>query len=268
MICNTNPDSEPWPDKVDLFGLQVSVVDYDRACQAVLDAAKRREQAVVSCHAAHAVVTFSGDDSLREMANQFQMITPDGQPVRWAMNWLHRTRLRDRVYGPELMRRICDQAADQGIRIFLYGGASQQALDRLIQRLEENHPGIQIVGSFSPPFRELEESERRDVIQQINSSEAQIVFIGLGCPKQDVFAFQNRSDVQAVQICVGAAFDFHAGTKKMAPRWMQKTGTEWLYRLCQEPRRLWKRYMVTNSQFLWRLCKQSLFGKRKKTDSP
>ena len=255
-----------WPDKVNLFGLDVSVVDYDRACEKVIKAAQQKQPAVVSCHAAHAVVTFSGDKELRDMANQFQMITPDGQPVRWAMNWLHRTKLRDRVYGPELMRRVCSAAAKQGVKIFLYGGASVEALDQLETKLEENHPGIDIAGKFSPPFRELTDSERADVLRQIADSGTQIVFIGLGCPKQDIFAFKNRNEIQGVQMCVGAAFDFHAGAKKMAPRWMQATGTEWIFRLVQEPGRLWKRYLVTNSQFVWRVVKQTLFGKPKSQD--
>lgn len=261
MIAQSSENE--WPDKVNLFGLDVSVVDYERACEKIIEAAQQKQPAVISCHAAHAVVTFSGDKKLRDMANQFQMITPDGQPVRWAMNWLHRTKLRDRVYGPELMRRVCKAAAEQGVKIFLYGGASVEALDQLETKLVENHPGIDIAGKFSPPFRELTESERAEVLQQIAESGAQIVFIGLGCPKQDIFAFKNREDIQAVQMCVGAAFDFHAGAKKMAPRWMQATGTEWVFRLVQEPGRLWKRYLVTNSQFVWRVVKQTLLGKPK-----
>ena len=251
-----------WPEKVDLFGLHVSNVDYDRACDAIFSAANQNQSSVVSCHAAHAIVTFSGDSELCEMANQFEMITPDGQPVRWAMNWLHRTGLQDRVYGPELMKRICARAAAEGTKVYFYGGASDEVLEQLQDNLEKEHPGLQVVGSFSPPFRELTEQEMQTVCQKISDTEAQIVFIGLGCPKQDVFAFQNRDRIPAVQVCVGAAFDFHAGSKRMAPRWMQRTGTEWLFRLLQEPGRLWKRYLVTNSQFVWRLFKQTLRGKK------
>lgn len=253
--------SSTWPQKVDLFGLQVSVVDYDSACDAIITQARENESAIVSCHAAHAVVTFSGDRLLKQMANEFQMITPDGQPVRWAMNWLHRTKLDDRVYGPELMKRVCERSANEGVKVFLYGGASDERLGLLIEKLKESFPGLNIVGSFSPPFRELTGEERTELHSQIADSEAQIVFIGLGCPKQDVFAYQNRQDIRAIQICVGAAFDFHAGIKSVAPAWMQRSGTEWLYRLVQEPRRLWKRYLVTNSQFIWRLAKQSVRGR-------
>ena len=260
-------ESASWPEKVNLFGLDVSVVDYEKATDAIIQSAKRNQSAVVSCHAAHAIVTFSGDKQLREMANQFQMITPDGQPVRWAMNWLHRARLKDRVYGPELMNRVCQRACDEQVKIFFYGGASEEVLDALENNVRENYPGLKIVGNYSPPFRELTESEKESVLKRIDDSEAQIVFIGLGCPKQDIFAFENRDRIRAVQVCVGAAFDFHAGTKKMAPRWMQRTGTEWLYRLCQEPGRLWKRYLVTNSQFIWRVTKQTFLGNKKNQSS-
>jgi len=260
----SNPESQSenssWPQKVDLFGLNVSVVDYDRACDAIISQAKENESAIVSCHAAHAVVTFSGDRQLKKMANEFQMIAPDGQPVRWAMNWLHRAKLDDRVYGPELMKRVCERSANESVKVFLYGGASKERLELLIDKLKEEFPALNIVGSFSPPFRELTDEERTGLHSQIADSKAQIVFIGLGCPKQDIFAYRNRQDIKAIQICVGAAFDFHAGIKSVAPAWMQRSGTEWLYRLVQEPRRLWKRYLVTNSQFLWRLAKQSVRG--------
>lgn len=255
-----NSNQDQWPKKVSVFGLQVSVVDYDRACDAIISQAKAKRAGIVSCHAAHAVVTFSGDDSLRGMANQFQMITPDGQPVRWAMNWLHKAKLNDRVYGPELMRRVCKACANEGVKVFLYGAASRELLAQLEEKLTGAFQGLNIVGSYSPPFRSLNEQEHDDLMKEIAESEAQIVFIGLGCPKQDIFAFENREEIKAIQICVGAAFDFHAGSKKMAPKWMQKTGTEWLFRLGQEPGRLWRRYLVTNTQFVWRLAKQTVFG--------
>lgn len=239
----------------------MSVTNYDHASDAIFRAAQERRSSIVSCHAVHALVTFSGDKDLCEMANTFEMITPDGQPVRWAMNWLHRTRLQDRVYGPELMERVCQRSADEKMPIYLYGG-TPESLKTLQSELEKKHPGISIVGAFSPPFRDLSEQERADVIQDINQSGAGIVFIGLGCPKQDIFAHSIREHLSAVQICVGAAFDFHAGVKPMAPKWMQRFGMEWIFRLSQEPGRLWRRYLVTNSQYLWRLLKAT-FSRRK-----
>jgi exopolysaccharide biosynthesis WecB/TagA/CpsF family protein len=242
-----------WPRRADVIGVQVSCVDYDTAVACIMDAARSEQYGVVSCQAVHAVVTASGDRSLREQVNRFSMVTPDGQPVRWVLNWLHGARLRDRVYGPELTMRVCRAAAEQGIPIYLYGG-SPQTLEALQQRLCDQLPGLKIAGSVSPPFRELTEAENQAACEAINTSGAKIVLIGLGCPKQDFFAAKNADRIQAVQMCVGAAFDFHAGSKPMAPAWMQRNGLEWLFRLWCEPRRLWKRYLLTNSIFCIKLA--------------
>jgi N-acetylglucosaminyldiphosphoundecaprenol N-acetyl-beta-D-mannosaminyltransferase len=241
-----------WPPKVDIFGLGVSVTNYDDAVAAVLEAARSRTPAIVACQAVHAVITATQDPTLLEQVNSFDLVTPDGQPVRWAMNLLHRAGLCERVYGPELMLRLCQAAADQGVAIYLYGG-TPDVLEKLGVNLMQRFPNLRIGGQEAPPFRPLTPAEDREVVDRINGSGAGIVFIGLGCPKQDRFAYEHRAGIQAVQICVGAAFDFHAGVKPTAPAWMQRHGLEWLFRLLQEPRRLWKRYLVTNSLFLWKL---------------
>jgi N-acetylglucosaminyldiphosphoundecaprenol N-acetyl-beta-D-mannosaminyltransferase len=241
-----------WPRKVDLFGVGVSPTTYKEATEIILQAARHRIAAVVACQAVHAVVTASCDPSLRDQVNSFELVTPDGQPVRWALNLLYRTQLAERVYGPELMLRLCRGAAERAIPIYLYGG-TPEVLAKLQANLCQACPNLQIVGCESPPFRALTPPEDRAVIERINASGAGLVFLGLGCPKQDRFAFAHRSSIKAVQVCVGAAFDFHAGVKKMAPTWMQRHGLEWLYRLFQEPGRLWRRYLVTNSLFLAKL---------------
>lgn len=237
-----------WPARAEVIGVQVSVVDYDSAVACIIQAAQRGESGVISCHSVHAIVTASGDRSLRAMTNRFSMVTPDGQPVRWALNLLHGAKLRDRVYGPELTLRVCKAAAENGIPLYLYGG-SPQTLQSLEQRLCDRFPGLQIAGSESPPYRNLSEEENEAACERIRRSGARILLIGLGCPKQDFFAANNADRIQAIQMCVGAAFDFHAGAKPMAPAWMQRTGLEWVFRLYCEPRRLWKRYLVTNSVF-------------------
>jgi exopolysaccharide biosynthesis WecB/TagA/CpsF family protein len=246
-----------WPRKVDVLGVLVSPTTYAEATEAILTAAQDRTGAVVSCHAVHAIVTAAGDPALREKVNQFQMITPDGQPVRWALNLIHRARLSDRVYGPELMLRVCRQAARDGVSIYLYGG-TDAVVEQLKEELMAQIPELHIAGYEAPPFRALSEEEDQAVVDRINSSGAGIVFIGLGCPKQDLFAFDHRDRIHAVQVCVGAAFDFHAGAKPMAPPWMQRRGLEWLFRLWQEPRRLWRRYLETNSIFVLKLAGQYL----------
>jgi exopolysaccharide biosynthesis WecB/TagA/CpsF family protein len=255
-----------WPPKVDLFGLRVSVTAYDDATAAILETARERVSGVVSCHAVHAIVTASRDPLLRDKVNTFDMVTPDGQPVRWALNLLHSAGLTERVYGPELMLRICGAASDAGVAIYLYGGNPAVA-ERLQSNLLAKFPKLQIAGYEAPPFRSLSPEEDRAVVDRINRSGAGVVFIGLGCPKQDLFAYDHRDVIHAVQVCVGAAFDFHAGVKPMAPAWMQRRGLEWLYRLCQEPGRLWRRYLVTNSLFLGKLAAALLRGRRRRSAS-
>lgn len=246
------PPAPAWPVKVDLLGVGISPTNYDEAVELILCAAERKQSPVVACQAVHAVVTAAGNAELRNRVNSFELVTPDGQPVRWAINWLHGVGLRERVYGPELMLRLCREAAGRGVGVYLYGG-TEEVLDKLCARLEQHCPSLVIAGREAPPFRPMTDDEDRQVIGRINASGAGLVFIGLGCPKQDHFAYEHRQALRAALICVGAAFDFHAGLKPMAPRWMQRHGLEWLFRLASEPRRLWRRYLVTNSIFVGRV---------------
>ena len=250
-------DSFAWPHKVNLLGLQMTPTTYEEASESVIKAAECGAAGVVSCHAVHAIVTLSATAERRRKANTFAMITPDGQPVRWALNLLHGTQLKDRVYGPQLTLEICRKAAECGVSIYLYGG-SPAVVEVLADNLKSRFPGLQIAGYESPPFRELSVEEDAEVVNRINGSGAGIVFIGLGCPKQDLFAFDHMDQIDGVQVCVGAAFDFHAGAKAVAPPWMQRIGLEWLFRLVQEPGRLWKRYLHTNSVFVAKVLAQAV----------
>jgi len=254
-----------WPPKYELFGVRLSATDYDEAVEAILGAARRRLPAVASFHAVHALITASEDPELREAVNQFELVGPDGQPVRWALNFLHGVGLRDRVYGPELMLRLCRRAASEGVPIYLYG-STPETIEALRTNLVERCPGLRVAGAESPPFRPLSAEEEDRMIRRINGSGAGILFVGLGAPKQDDFASRHRDRIRAVQVCVGAAFDFHAGTKKTAPSWMQRYGLEWFFRLCSDPRRLWRRYLVTNSIFLGKLAAAAIlrFGRPRK----
>ena len=219
-----------WPSKYDLFGVKVTASSYDEIVEVIARAAKARAHAVVSLHAVHAIVESISDPQLLSRVNRFNAVLPDGHPVRWALNHLHRAGLKDRVYGPELTLRLCARAAEESIPIYLYG-STQEVIDLLQRKLPEQFPGLQIAGAESPPFRKLTQQEDADMVRRINSSAAGIVFIGLGCPKQDHFAADHVDRIRAVQVCVGAAFEFHAGTKSIAPPWMQRRGLEWLYRL-------------------------------------
>ncbi|HEX9052993.1 MAG TPA: WecB/TagA/CpsF family glycosyltransferase [Anaeromyxobacter sp.] len=232
----------------------ISATNYDEAVASILAAARDGAKAVVTAAPVHAVVSAARDPELLPKMNSLELVVPDGQPIRWALNLIHRTRLVDRVYGPELMLRVCRGAARHATPVYLYGSAPH-VVERLRANLLRWFPGLQLVGWESPPFRPLTPEEDRAVVERINRSGARIVFIGLGCPRQDEFAFAHRPLLQAVQICVGAAFDFHSGNKRMAPAWMQRRGLEWLFRLVTEPRRLWRRYFVTNSIFVVRLTR-------------
>ena len=244
-----------WPRRCDLFGVRVSATTYEEVCDAIVDAVRAAQPAVVSFYAVHAIVTASMDRDLLRKVNDFDVIAPDGQPVRGALNRLYDAGLPDRVCGPELMLRLCQRAALEAIPIYLYG-SSPAVIEALSENLTQKYPGLIIAGAESPPFRKLSAEEDEEMVRRINESGAGIVFIGLGCPKQDHFAADHRDRIRAVQCCVGAAFDFHAGVKKPAPVWMQRRGLEWAYRLIQEPRRLWRRYLVTNTLFIQKFVVQ------------
>jgi exopolysaccharide biosynthesis WecB/TagA/CpsF family protein len=246
---DASQSSIAWPVRYNVFGVQVSSTCYDEVVAKVMQAAQVGKPAMADFMPVHLLTEVARREDLRAMLDDFDVAAPDGQPVRWALNYFHRAGLTDRVYGPELMRRLCAAAAEKGISIYLYGG-TEEVLTKLRERLLGWFPNLKIARAESPPFRPLTDEEHEQTVQRINDSGARIVFIGIGSPKQEIFAHRHRHDIRAVQLCVGAAFDFHAGVKKMAPPWMQKRGLEWLFRVTQEPGRLWKRYLIANSTYL------------------
>lgn len=252
--------TDHWPAKYDVFGVRISAVDYNGAVAAILVAAKQRRSAAVDLMPVHGLITAARDQLFRQRINEFDMVAPDGQPVRWALNRFHGLCLKDRVYGPFLTLHVCQAAAEQGVGVYLYG-STPEVLQRFEQALQRRYSALKIVGAESPPFRSLTPEEHAKTIERINASGAGIVLLGLGCPRQEVFAHENLGRIRAVQLCVGAAFDFHAGNKRMAPTWMQKRGLEWLFRLISEPRRLWRRYLVTNSLFVFLFTRRLLLGR-------
>jgi exopolysaccharide biosynthesis WecB/TagA/CpsF family protein len=244
-----------WPPKADLFGVQISTVTRDEACEAILSAVHNGVPGVVSAFDVHALMEAATKPALAEKVNRFAIIVPDGQPVRWALNWLHGARLEQNVRGSDLMWRLCKLAAEEGVSIYLYGGPTE-TLSALETNLRKTFPAIDIAGIESPPYRPLSSAEDTAMIKRVNDSGAGLIFLGLGCPKQDYFAAEHADRIQAVQLCVGAAFNFLAGSKATAPKWMQQNGLEWIFRLLQEPRRLWKRYLVNNTLFVVKLLGQ------------
>jgi N-acetylglucosaminyldiphosphoundecaprenol N-acetyl-beta-D-mannosaminyltransferase len=238
--------------KVNVFGVGLSVVNYSQACEEIISAAKERRSFAMSALAVHGLMESVADPDLRGLVNRIDLVTPDGQPVRWAMNLLHHTRLQDRVCGPDLTRLVCEAAAKEGIGIYLFG-STLETVEKLSRKLPEHFPGLKISGMQPDRFREATPEEDQEDILRINRSGAGIVLVGRGCPRQERWVAGHQEKVNAAMMAVGAAFDFYTGTLERAPRWMQSTGLEWLFRFMKEPRRLFKRYLVTNSKFLWRL---------------
>ena len=243
------------PERRSVVGVPVSVVDYDGAVGTILAAARRRAPCLVTALAVHGVIEARSRPDMARAIAAFDVVTPDGQPVRFALNLLHRAGLRDRVYGPTLMLRLCAAARSERIPVYLYG-STPEVVSALETNLPAMLPGLIVVGAEPSLFRPLATRESADLGCRIRDSGAGLVFLGLGCPRQELFAYDHREMIGVPQICVGAAFDFHAGTKRQAPRWMQDHALEWLFRLWQEPRRLFRRYALTNTVFLAALVRQ------------
>lgn len=211
----------------------------------------------------HTTVLGTEDLDLQRITNSAAMTTMDGKPLVWATALLG-IRGWERVAGPDLLETVCRISPSRGYRHFFYGGA--EAVPELMRAaLETKYPGIQIVGTYSPPFRPLTPEEDRDVVSFINSTKPDFLWVGLGAPKQEKWIYEHLDRIHVpVQIGIGAAFDFFAGTIKRAPEWMQKAGLEWLFRLSQDPRRLWKRYLIYNTKFLLRVIPEIIASRATK----
>lgn len=243
--------------KHNVIGVLIDAVDYEAAVERIIRAARARRGLSVSALAVHGVMTGYLDEEHRYRLNHFDLLVPDGQPVRWALALLHGIALPDRVYGPTLTLRVCAQAAQEGLPIYLYG-SRPAVLAQLTQNLAARFPGLIIAGASPSRFRQTTEAEKREIVAQIQESGAAIVLVGLGCPRQEVWAYEYRDALSLPILAVGAAFDFHAGTVPQAPPRLQSWGLEWLYRLLREPRRLWRRYLLLNPFYLAMLSLQAL----------
>jgi exopolysaccharide biosynthesis WecB/TagA/CpsF family protein len=257
--------SLPPAPRHNVLGVGISPTDYGAATGRIIAAATSGSPLAVSALAVHAIMEASGDPDYRARLNALDVAAPDGQPVRWALNLLHGAGLRERVYGPFLMRSLCAAAAREGLPIYLFGGSSA-TLARLSARLQEAHPGLRVAGSRASRFRRATQAEARGDAQAIAESGARLVFCGLGCPRQEAWVHAMRPLVNAPLVGVGAAFALWAGERAMAPRLMQEAGLEWLYRLAQEPRRLAGRYLVQGPGFFVRVALQKA-GRRPPADA-
>src|SRR3954471_11600608 len=240
----------------ELLGLPIAMTNYAEALDVMDGMIARRERGYVCATAVHAVMVAQDDGEMRDALRGSTMTVPDGMPLVWAANLLGED-LSDRVYGPELMLRYCERSRDRGHRIFLYGGRDQGSLAQLTLNLRLRFPGIKIVGGYSPPFRPLTTEEDDAIARQIDAARPDVVWVGIGVPKQEKWMARMRDRIEApVMAAVGAAFDFHAGRVSMAPQWMQDRGLEWTYRIAQEPRRLLPRYLIHNPRFVARVALQ------------
>lgn len=235
--------------KQNVLGVGVDAVDYDAAVERIIRAAAGNRPMAVSALAVHGVMTGALDAVHRHRLNKLDLVVPDGQPVRWAMKMLYGVSLPDRVYGPTLTLKVCERAAKEGLSLYLYG-SQPDVLAKFETNLRKKFPGLNVAGTQPSRFRQVTPQEQQEIAAEIRDSGASIVLVGLGCPRQETWVFENRDLIQMPLVAVGAAFDFHAGTVSQAPEWCQRRGLEWLYRLVQEPRRLWKRYVYLNPLYL------------------
>jgi N-acetylglucosaminyldiphosphoundecaprenol N-acetyl-beta-D-mannosaminyltransferase len=237
----------------------IDVVTSEQAVQRMACWAQARESRVVCICNAHSAVTTTQDPAFRAAVANADLATPDGAPVAWMLRRQGATG-QTRVSGPDLMLDYLAHAAGTGEAVGLYG-SSPDTLARLQQQLLQRWPSLNIAFAVSPPFRALSAEEDAEMVARVNASGVRTLWVSLGCPKQELWMAQHAGRVQAVMVGVGAAFDFHAGTVQRAPAWMRDHGLEWLHRLLSEPGRLWKRYLVTNSLFVWGALRQLAGGK-------
>jgi N-acetylglucosaminyldiphosphoundecaprenol N-acetyl-beta-D-mannosaminyltransferase len=235
---------------VNVLGVGVSAIAMSDALAAIARWVANRTPHYVCVTGVHGVMESHSDPTLRDIHNAAGLVTPDGMPLVW-LSHLRGHRHVERVYGPDLMLACCQRFVSSGYRHFFYGGA-EGVPERLAARLQDRVPGLVVAGTWSPPFGEMTAFEERAAIARINAASPDIVWVGLSTPKQERWMARHVGRLSApVLVGVGAAFDFHAGLKRQAPLWMQRSGLEWLFRLATEPRRLWRRYLYNNPRFLW-----------------
>jgi len=245
--------------RVDIFGGLIDALAWDDALACIGQWSQARESRYVCICNVHSVVSAYHDPGFRSVINDADMATPDGAPVAWMLRRLGYMG-QQRINGPDLMWRYCEQAQSRDEPVFFYG-STEETLATLRIKLLAAFPGLKIAGSISPPFRPLTSAEDESIVAQVNASGAGVVWVSLGCPKQELWMAAHRGRINAVMVGVGAAFDYHAGTLKRAPKWMQDRGLEWLHRFVSEPKRLWKRYLVGNSVFVVLAARQLLLAK-------
>lgn len=231
-----------------ILDVNISPTSYLQASQLIREWANHNESRYVCAANVHMVMEAHDSSQVRDVVNNADLVTPDGMPLVWVMR-RKGVRNQERVYGPTLMLEVLKMAQENGIPVGFFGG-SQIALKSLVDKMTAKYPGLKICLSQSPPYSPISQDEDKTLTEGIIKSGARILFVGLGCPKQEIWMAEHRTRIPAVMIGVGAAFDFHAGLKPQAPEFIQKIGLEWLFRLFHEPIRLWRRYILNNPRFI------------------
>jgi len=245
------------PKRANVLGVALTATNLEEATERVIKASTAGRKGYVCVTGVHGVSEAQKDAAFRSILNDAFLNVPDGMPMSW-VGWLQGHSTMDRVYGPDLMLAVSDAGRKAGLRHFYYGG-KPGVTDQLAEKLIERFPGLEVAGTYCPPFRPLNAEECKDLKERVIEARPHIFWIGLSTPKQERFASEFLRELDATLfIAVGAAFDFHAGLVPQAPRLMQRAGLEWLYRLAKEPKRLWKRYLVNNPVFIWRISLQLL----------
>jgi N-acetylglucosaminyldiphosphoundecaprenol N-acetyl-beta-D-mannosaminyltransferase len=247
-------------NRVRVVSLLPDVVDHQSATETIADLAKRQDGSYVCFSTVHMVMESYDNADYGAKVNAADFIITDGMPLVW-MQKLQGANDASRVRANDLMILLCEYASENNLSVGFYGGM-QSVIDAIIERAKRELPNLKIVYAFSPPFRALSEAEEAEIVAEINRSKPDLLFVGLGCPKQENWMAAHKNSVKSVMLGVGASFDFYAGNVKESPEWMGKLGLEWLYRLTQEPKRLWKRYLILNPRFVF-LAMLQLSGLKK-----
>jgi len=249
------------PKKYDLLATRISGANYDEVADFVIGEALAGHSCKVTCLDAHGLARAARRTEFRSIVNSFDVVTPDGHSLGWGLNMIHGVGLRDRVAGPDLTLHLCSRAAKAKCPIFAYG-SHPHVVQKFTQNLTRMFPGLTIAGYQPSRFRPATPEEDDQDIRMVRDSAAGLVFIGLGCPLQETWAYEHASELAMPLVCIGAAFDFHSGNKRRAPTWMQDSGLEWLFRIATEPRRLARRSLPAVSYVAVALLMQWLRSKR------
>jgi exopolysaccharide biosynthesis WecB/TagA/CpsF family protein len=233
-----------------LLGIKYTASDYENITNAIIDHASKRQSIALTALAVHGLIEAYENPALHKLVNSIHYVVPDGQPIKWCLNYFYQANLQDRVYGPTLTWKVLEKANEEKLSLFLYGSTAE-TLTLFKENISRHFPQIQLVGFHVDRFRNATKEEDEGDIKKINQSGAHLILVGRGCPRQEIWVAEHIGKIHGVMLAVGAAFDFHANTLKQAPAWMQNNALEWLFRLIQEPRRLWRRYLFTNSKFIY-----------------